>query len=529
MATMKPNTPAAPEMGEIAPPDNPYAPFERRSYAAAVSYTSMLVPSDTVLQSHGGIDNLRIYRELLRDDEVAASWLQRRLALTSCETVVEPGADDALSKAAAEALQADLDALNWDNVTDKMLYTVFYGWGVAECIWRPDEGRIAFGRIPVRDRARFRFDHERRLYLLRQGRFELMPDRKFWVMRTGWDHDDEPYGLGLAHSLYWPVFFKRNDIKFWLMFLEKFGMPTAVAKLPPGKISDQKEVEKAKAMLRQIATDAGVVVPENVVVELLEAARSGSADYGAMHEAMNKAIRKIILGQTATVEGTAGRLGSDTTQADVKQSIVEADSDLLCGSFNEGPAKWWAEMNFPGAVPPRVYRRTEPPEDLNQRAERDSKLYAMGFEPSEEYMLETYGEGWDKKPPAPMPAALVPGSRPPGGQSQPDEEGDPADFADPAGLARLRRRNRDVQDVIDEAASQLASRYPDLMGRRVGQLAQAAQDASDYADFGERLAAILAEDPPPELMQTMARAIVIAKMVGNMAAQRPPTSQAEQS
>ena len=67
MATMKPNTPAAPEMGEIAPPDNPYAPFERRSYAAAVSYTSMLVPSDTVLQSHGGIDNLRIYRELLRD------------------------------------------------------------------------------------------------------------------------------------------------------------------------------------------------------------------------------------------------------------------------------------------------------------------------------------------------------------------------------------------------------------------------------------------------------------------------------
>jgi hypothetical protein len=52
-----------------------------------------------------------------------------------------------------------------------------------------------------------------------------MPERKFWTFSAGAATDDEPYGLGLGHFLYWPVFFKRNDIKFWLIFLEKFAAP----------------------------------------------------------------------------------------------------------------------------------------------------------------------------------------------------------------------------------------------------------------------------------------------------------------
>ena len=45
----------------------------------------------------------------------------------------------------------------------------------------------------------------------------LLPGRKFWQFSVGANHSDNPYGLGLAHSLYWPVFFKRSDIKFWLL------------------------------------------------------------------------------------------------------------------------------------------------------------------------------------------------------------------------------------------------------------------------------------------------------------------------
>ena len=72
----------------------------------------------------------------------------------------------------------------------------------------------------------------------------------------------QTHGLGLAHSLYWPVFFKRSDIKFWLIFLEKFGMPTAVGRLPGGRIDDVSEQQRALQALQAIQTDSAVVAPK---------------------------------------------------------------------------------------------------------------------------------------------------------------------------------------------------------------------------------------------------------------------------
>ena len=35
-----------------------------------------------------------------------------------------------------------------------------------------------------------------------------------------------------------------------------------------------------------------------------------------------------------------GRLGNDDLQADVRLDLVKADADLICESFNQGPARW---------------------------------------------------------------------------------------------------------------------------------------------------------------------------------------------
>lgn len=504
--------PQRPDFDELAPPDDPLNPL-RGIVQQSTPFVSILQPEDTVLRSKGGIENLRIYRELLRDDQVAAVWQQRRLALTSCDTVVEAGAEDAASQAAAEALQAELDLLNWDDVTEKMLFSVFYGWGVAEILWRPDGSRVAFDRIVVRDRARFRFDRQANLYLWQLG-WRPMPERKFWVINTGGDHHDDPYGLGLAHSLYWPVFFKRNDIKFWLVFLEKFGMPTALAKVPAGQINDPATVSKAIAMLRQIATDAGVVVPDNVAVELLEAARGGAADYQSLHDAMNGAISKIVVGQTMTTDSGSSRAQAQVHER-VAQAIVEADSDLLCGSFNAGPVKWWTEWNFPGATPPRVRRHTEAPEDLNSRADRDTKIYALGYEPTEDYIRNSYGEGWQRKQ-APAVTPVAPGPL------QDPGNADPAQFAEreTAAIQALRAARRGDQQALVEAAVNFAEQYETITGRRVGALLEAAEDAGDYETFRQRLTEILEDAPPPEAVAKLTRATLFARMLGAVRNQR---------
>lgn len=511
MATQKP------KLGELAAPEDPRQPL-RRSIGQSVSpFTTLLHSTDSILQTKGGIENLKIYRELLRDDQVAAVWMQRRLSLTSCDTVVETGADDALSQEAAATLEAELKAMAWDDITEKMLFSVFYGWGVAEVIWRPNGERVSFDRIVVRDRARFRFDIDRNLYLwTNAGGWAQMPERKFWTITTGADNHDEPYGLGLAHSLYWPVFFKRNDVKFWLMFLEKFGMPTAMAKVPAGMINDPDTVQKAVGMLQQIATDAGVVVPDNVVVELLEAARSGSADYGGMFEAMNAAISKIVVGQTMTTDAGSS-LAQGQVHERVAQKIVEADSDLLCGSFNDGPVRWWCEWNFPGAVPPRVYRHTEPQEDLDKRADRDTKIKALGFEPTEDYILETYGEGWEKAAPAMDPIALLAGATAAGNAAGAANDGAPDEnFAEGenAALAAMKIARRGDQQAMFNAARIYAQNYQTITGRRVDQLLKAAEFSDDPDTFIRRMDEILAEKPPASAMEKLRRAFFFSGLLG---------------
>ena len=446
----------------------------------------------------------------MRDDTVKSTFQQRRLAVVSSEWTVDPGADDAVSKAAAEALKQDLEAINWDAITDQMLFAVFYGYGVAEIMWGKRDGRIVFDGIKVRDRSRFRFGLDSSLFLKRiDGRFEAMPDRKFWVVNTGADNSDNPYGMGLAHWLYWPTYFKRTDIKFWLIFLEKFGMPTAVGKAPGGQANDPAARARLLAALRSIATESAVVIPEGAEVELLEATRSGAASYEAMKDTMDKAIAKIVLSQVMTSEAVGGQYKADV-QDNVKQQVVKADADLVCESFNRGPVMWWTEYNFPGAKPPRVYRITEPKEDLQARAQRDKAIKELGYEPTEEYIRETYGEGWIKS------------KTPPAGSPQPFANADPnsANFGEALMVAALKAGHRADQVALLDAAQSFAGKYETMMGARVQQLINFAEESGDFETFRKRLVEMMAEAPGSEMVQPIERAGVFSRLMGAFRALR---------
>uniref|UniRef100_UPI0021480E90 DUF935 domain-containing protein n=1 Tax=Endozoicomonas sp. ONNA2 TaxID=2828741 RepID=UPI0021480E90 len=306
---------------------------------------------------------------------------------TQSEWDVEPASESSEDKAAAEFIKEQLNSRNFDDVTDKMLFGVFYGYSVAECLWAYDGNRIVIDDIKVRDRSRFRFGMEGDLRLININHPNGMqlPKKKFWVFSAGADHSDNPYGMGLAHYLYWPTFFKRNGIKFWLIFLEKFGMPTAAAKLPPGQAQDPIEREKALQALDAIQSDSGVVIPDNVVIELIEAARSGTADYNALCQRMDKTISKVILSQTMTTDDGSSRSQAEVHQ-DVQQDVIKSDADLVCESFNQQVVTWLTEWNFPNATPPRVWRKTEPEEDLMARADRDNKISTH-----ERFQLCTHG------------------------------------------------------------------------------------------------------------------------------------------
>ncbi|MEO1082403.1 MAG: DUF935 family protein [Pseudomonadota bacterium] len=493
---------AAPRIQELAPADH--------GLMASTTFTKLLIENpDTILSARGR--QYRIYDELLRDDQVGSTFQQRRTGLTSKGWRVEAASDAPNDQAFAEFVTEQLEHVGWDDKCDKMLYGVFYGFAVAECMWARDGRNIVLDDLRVRDRSRFKFDEDHLLHLIStdkpQG--EAMPDRKFWTYSAGASHDDNPYGLGLAHSLYWPVFFKRSDIKFWLIFLEKFGMPTVGVRVQDGLMDDPKTMDRARDVIESIQADSGVTIPESMVIDLIEAARSGTADYDALVERMDKAISKVVLSQTMTTDD-----GSSLSQAkvheDVSKAVIDADADLLNDSFRRQVLGWLRDWNFPGAELPNVVRDTEPEEDLNQRAERDQHIHALGFQPTEEYIEDTYGPGWERREtPAVDPLTAATGL----GQL-------PAEFNEVSPLLDQRAAHRADQQLLQDGARRFAAQYQALYGERVEQLLSYLEESGDVETFKRRITEMMAEAPPAHAIDAVQRASFGARLMGLFRGQR---------
>ena len=467
----------------------------------------IMAAGDTVLASKGG--DYSIYEDIARDDQVKTCRQQRELALIAKEWGVEPGDSSRKAKKAADRLDRFLkEQLAWDDKTKKMLSGVLYGFAVGEVIWETDGMEIGIADIKVRNRKRFGFLPSGELRLRTQTNIsdgEALPPGKFWAFACGADHDDDPYGLGLGHYLYWPVFFKKNGIKFWLQFLEKFGQPTAVGKYPAGATDPEKN--RLLQALSAIQSSTAIRIPEGMAIELLEATRSGTADYTALYDRMNAAISKVYLGHTGSTDATPGRLGGEDNAGEVREDLIKADADLICGSFNRAVPKWLTYYNDgPDVAPPRVWRKTEPPEDLKAAADKDKILFDMGFRPTLKYVTDKYGEGYEEKP---TPDLNTPDRAANAGGSLPVNTGqvdNPAQFAE--GEANIDPTS------VDSQTEQLSQEAGASVKAMIDQIAAFSEQAESLEELRDQLLASYGDLDSEKLTNVMAMGFAAAELSG---------------
>ena len=176
---------------------------------------------------------------------------------------------------------------------------------------------------------------------------------------------------------FWPVTFKKGGLKFWAKFLEKFGMPHAIGKLPPNaKDDERKELLDA---LKQMVQDTAAIIPNDATVELLEMGNVGESSdsfekYVRYHDGQ---ISTVILGHSAAVTSTPGKLGNENMAAKVRADIIDCDAEMICDSFDR-LIGWIYKLNPSfGEDKPRfvLYSETEIDAD---RAKRDCNLMATG-------------------------------------------------------------------------------------------------------------------------------------------------------
>lgn len=456
-------------------------------------FDGMMSPNDATLATRGGAKGLRIYDEIERDCHAFSVLQKRKLALIARNTIVDAASESLRDRKARDGVAAFIESINFDQVCLDLLDATLKGFSVAEIVWDIANGLVVAKKIKPKDQRRFKFDIEENLRLVTRGNLakgEPVPERKFIVHRYG-AKDGNPYGLGLGTRLFWPVFFKRQGIQFWLTFADKFGSPTAVGKYPSSASS--KEKDTLLDAIAALSNDAGVTIPESMVIEFLEAARSGSINtYESLCRYMDEEISKAVLGETLStnMSSSGGSYGASKTHNEVRLELTKADADLLSDTLNATLIKWYCEYNFPGANPPKVWRDFDEPEDLNKRADTDAKVCAMGYEPTEAYIQETYGSGFVKKPTQATP---------------PQTEVDPA-FSE--------NNLPPVQQAIATGADELASNYEKFIGPRLESLFAVLEETQDLNLFRQNLAELVSDNTTDQAQEAIVNARVSAWLMG---------------
>ena len=356
---------------------------------------------------------------------------------------------------------------------------------VGEVMWGIEDGRVVLDNVLVRDRAKFKYDIQRQLIYTGNGADEAMPPRKFWTFSAGGDTTDNPYGLGLAHFLYWPVLFKKSNVKFWLVVNEKAATSVPHGQYDPRSPTADADKQQLLAALTAIKNAAATVTPIGSTIELLKG-EAGTADYAKLCEYMDEAIALVILGQVMTSQAVGGQYKAEV-QDEVKDDIVKADADLLCASFNATIAVWLTEWNFPGARPPKLWLRTEEAKDLQKLADTYAKLAPLGYRPTQAQLEQDFGGQWEAMPAAsalPAPA-------------------DAHDFAE-----------GDTPTTPDDMGSRLARELVPHGEAWLAQISGELAQSATLLQFRERLDALAGELPLDVYADIFARATTAAHLAG---------------
>lgn len=355
---------------------------------------------DPVINTEANGEGIKLY-DIIEKDPHAFSVLQtRRLSVVGKEWGIIPAdyetrkgrpAKETQEMKIAKFVERVFMDCNFDQMREELLRAILYGYYGSEIIWKVnDTGEVVIDKFIGKHPRRFVFNKYRELRLLTPDAMIegiSIPDKKFLIF--SWGDSDNPYGKGLGQKLHFYVKFKKGGIKFWLIFMEKFGMPTMLGKYN-GAIPDQKD--KLLAAMRAVQANTGIAVPEEQAIDLLEATRSGDGSYKSACEYFDKQISKCVLGQVATTEGTPGRLGHEAEQDDTKQDLVEADADLLDAYLNKTVIPWIIDWNFTGVKQyPKLITYTGKKPDLGVRSEIDQKNIDNGVKIPTRYFYETYG------------------------------------------------------------------------------------------------------------------------------------------
>lgn len=370
------------------------------------NYLYTITDSILISQGGGGAYSQKLYDDLETDAHVMAVLHKRKMAVIAAPWGLEPASMAKKHLKQAQVVYEFLEDLNIDKVSYDLLDAVLKGNSVVEIVWKIEDEHVRPVAAFPRDARRFEFREDQAtgnpIVMLKDWENQFPGQdaaaRKFMLHSWG-AKDSNPHGFGLGNRLFWPVFFKKQAIALWQIYLEKFAVPTVKGEYEPQALDKTEQANLLNA-LSQITQDAALMVPKGTIVELLEPQRQGSmSPFERCLRWFDEQISEAVLGETLTTN--AGRTGSHAAAQvhdDIRVELSKLDMAMVNATIQRDLIQWIMDLNFPGEDAPIFYRKLDDASDGKSWSEVLVNLGKVGFSPTPEYIMRRFGDGFRQSP-----------------------------------------------------------------------------------------------------------------------------------
>ena len=438
----------------------------------------------------------------------------RKRQIAQLNVRVEPFDDSAEAVRDADLVREWVDNEPLEDELVEILDAVGKGFSVTEIMWDMSESQWTPARLEFRDPRWFEFDDidGRTLQMrdLQNNRQPLAPFK--FVVHRFQAKSGLPIRGGFARMVAWWYLFSNYAVKDWVQFIETYGQPTRIGKYPPNASPEERGV--LLRALTNLGADAAAMIPESMMIELVETAQSGrtgtSSAHGGLLAYIDALISKAVLGQTLTTEaGERGARSLGEVHDEVRRDIERSDAFALSQTLTRDIAVPMVKLNHGERKRyPQIVIGREDTLDVARVSDALAKLVPLGLKVAEKDVRELVGfeapEEDDEV--LGMPA-----------EPKPDENDDPPPDDEDAmarALARVLRGRGNAADRIDDDIDRAIDAYIDgdgwvrLMSPSVRPVLAAVRGAGGY----EALRAAIEDGSLFRDMDTDALATLLSRM-----------------
>jgi SPP1 gp7 family putative phage head morphogenesis protein len=273
----------------------PQDAFQETTFASSSLYEDyQLRPfnPDELWQRKGNYD---LYDSMREDDQISALLkLKKTMIIGDWEVVTD---DEQVKEFIEWNFKHGLDKL-FEQCLFGILSGLDYGFSITEKIFSTEE-TIKFGTKIILKNLKTRAPHSfdkieqddkgnivRILQDTTGEDIEVKPNKVIHFVNQPDHNFDSPFGKSdLNVGIYRAWWSKDNIIKYWNIFLERFGMPTVFGRYPKGEGGQRAEFLK---VLKNIQARSAIVMPEGFEAEFMQGGKSGSTSGGGYESAIDK-------------------------------------------------------------------------------------------------------------------------------------------------------------------------------------------------------------------------------------------------